>query len=168
MRLRISIIAIAFLFIGNLSAQEEREQHALDLIEKRIEYLMQSYEESELDFTTLFDDLYYLYENPLNLNTATREELISTYLLNGYQTTQLLIYRDKYGEIKSKYELIHISGFDKTTIDLLLAFVKIETPVIKKTFPLKKVLKYGRSEMILRHIRVFPESEAYGLSLIHI
>jgi hypothetical protein len=162
MRLRISIIAIAFLFIGNLSAQEEREQHALDLIEKRIEYLMQSYEESELDFTTLFDDLYYLYENPLNLNTATREELISTYLLNGYQTTQLLIYRDKYGEIKSKYELIHISGFDKTTIDLLLAFVKIETPVIKKTFPLKKVLKYGRSEMILRHIRVFPESEAYG------
>ena len=88
MRLRISIIAIAFLFIGNLSAQEEREQHALDLIEKRIEYLMQSYEESELDFTTLFDDLYYLYENPLNLNTANRK-YISFKRLPNYSIANL-------------------------------------------------------------------------------
>ena len=104
MRLRISILLLLFFLVGNLSAQKEREQQALDLIEKRIEYLMQSYEESYLDFTTLFDDLYFLYENPLNLNVATREELESTYLLNDYQPTQLLLYRDKYGEIKSKYE----------------------------------------------------------------
>jgi len=163
MCLRISLLLLLFFLIGNLSAQQDREQQALDLIEKRIEYLTQAYEESELDFTTLFDDLYFLYENPLNLNVATREELESTYLLNDYQTTQLLLYRDKYGELKSKYELIHIPGFDKTTIDLIMPFVEIVPPKAKQTFPLKKAIKYGRSELIVRHTRVLPNSEGYAL-----
>ncbi|MBD79891.1 MAG: hypothetical protein CL840_13340 [Crocinitomicaceae bacterium] len=162
MTLRISLIGFACLFSIGLSAQREREQQALDLIEKRIEYLMQSFEESDLDFTTLFDDLYFLYENPLNLNAATREELENTYLLNDYQTTQLLLYRDKYGLIQTQYELIHIPGFDKTTIDLLLPFVKVGPVEKKSKFPIKSAFKYGRSELILRHTRIFPESVGYA------
>ena len=75
--------------------QQDRRKDAIDLIEKRIEFLLQSLESTELDLTSMFDDLYYLYENPLNLNEATRTDLEELMLLNDYQINQILLYKDR-------------------------------------------------------------------------
>jgi hypothetical protein len=89
------ILLIAFSLGSFLSfAQKEKlEKESTKIIENRIEYLLQSLEAEEVDLTTLFDQLYFYLENPINLNDATKEELIDLQLLNDFQIQALLYYQ---------------------------------------------------------------------------
>lgn len=160
--LRNSLLAFLLLISIGAFAQKEREQQALDMIETRVEYLMQSIEESDVDFTTLFDNLYYFYQNPLNVNNASREDLESFQLLSDYQIGQLLKYREKYGQLQTQYELIHIPGFDKTTVEMVLPFLDFSPAKEQKKIPIKRAFKYGKHELILRHQVINPESVGYS------
>ncbi|GAA4456404.1 helix-hairpin-helix domain-containing protein [Nibrella saemangeumensis] len=80
----------------------------------------------DVDYALLYDALYQLYTNPLNLNTATRDELASTYLLSEQQITSLLTYRFAYGSLLSMYELQAVPDFDLPTIRRLMYFTTID------------------------------------------
>jgi len=43
----------------------------------------------QVDYTTLFEELYYYYENPLNLNTASYNQLKKLYMLTDFQIQSL-------------------------------------------------------------------------------
>lgn len=78
-----------------------------------------------IDYQAVFDALAQLYTNPLDLNTATRDELASTYLLDERQLTALFAYRAEAGDLLSVLELQAVPGFDIVTIRRLLPFVTV-------------------------------------------
>ncbi|GAA4412451.1 helix-hairpin-helix domain-containing protein [Nibrella viscosa] len=78
------------------------------------------------DYSVLYDALYQLYANPLNLNTATHDELAATYLLTELQINSLLAYRADYGVLLSMYELQVVPDFDMATIQRLMLFTTVD------------------------------------------
>jgi DNA uptake protein ComE-like DNA-binding protein len=158
------ILLIAFSLGSFLSfAQKEKlEKESTKIIENRIEYLLQSLEAEEVDLTTLFDQLYFYLENPINLNDATKEELIDLQLLNDFQIQALLYYQSKNRGFASVYELRTIDGFEPEIIQQILPFINVQPIVSKRKIRPKNVLKYGRHELIVRHVRTLPTSVGYN------
>ena len=143
------------------SQDQKTDKESTKIIEDRIEYLMQSLEAEEVDLTTLFDQLYFYLENPINLNDATKEELIDLQLLNDFQIQALLYYQSKNKGFASVYELRTIDGFDPDIIQQILPFITVVPIESKRKIRPKNVLKYGRDELIVRHIRTLPASIGY-------
>lgn len=76
-----------------------------------------------IDYEAVYDALTQLYANPLDLNTATRDELSATYLFSERQLSDLITYRTDFGDLLSISELQAVPGFDLPTIRRLLPFV---------------------------------------------
>ncbi len=131
-----------------------------DAIDNIIEEIAESSDE-ELDYTQLYEDLYYYAQNPLNLNTATREDLEKIQFLSDFNIEDILEYRRTYGEMKSIYELQLLESFSDEDIRHLLPFVTV-APKQEKTVPnLKNVIKYGRSNLFLRTQFLLQQQKGY-------
>ncbi|MAZ37195.1 MAG: hypothetical protein CL842_07070 [Crocinitomicaceae bacterium] len=161
LRKLILIIACSIGSFMGFSQDQKTDKESTKIIEDRIEYLMQSLEAEEVDLTTLFDQLYFYLENPINLNDATKEELIDLQLLNDFQIQALLYYQSKNKGFASVYELRTIDGFDPDIIQQILPFITVVPIESKRKIRPKNVLKYGRDELIVRHIRTLPASIGY-------
>ena len=102
--------------------------------------------------------------DPLDLNTATREELEQFPFLSDYQVEQLLAYAYLHHGFSGLYELQLVQGMTRETIDLLLPFVCVR-PQAEAPFRLKEKLKsigrYGRHELITRFDFPLYEREGY-------
>ncbi len=141
-----------------LKAQEY--ESALDDI---IEEIAQNYE-IEVDFSVLYDNLALYYAQPLNLNTATLDELQQIHFLNDIQIQNLLKYRDEFGEIYSIYELLQIDGISRNDVQLLNSFVFVGTNEDdgRNIFSAKKALKYGNHEIFARSQWIGEKQAGYG------
>src|SRR5690349_19383872 len=89
------------LFSSGLFAQK-KDVESEDAVEQKIENVTESINQDaasdkEIDYTTLLDNLNIYKEHPLDLNTASREELESLTLLNDLQVQALLDHITKYG-----------------------------------------------------------------------
>jgi len=104
---RISIMTL-FVFISLQSSSQTAKQ--IDLIENIIENIAEENEEN-LDYTNLLEEITQLINNPINLNTAEKDELLRLYFLSQNQIDNLIKYRTTSGEIFSLYELQLIPGF---------------------------------------------------------
>ncbi len=159
----ILLVFILFASIKLLAQKDPKtDKQSTQIIEDRIEYLLQSLDAEEIDLTTLFDELYYYLEHPINLNSATKEELLNLQLLNDFQIQSLLYYQSKNNGFSSLYELRTIDGFDTEIIKQILPFLTVEPIQEKRKIKAKNVIKYGRHELITRHTRVLPNSLAYS------
>lgn len=78
-----------------------------------------------IDYEAVYDALTQLYANPLDLNTATRDELSVTYLLTERQLSSFLTYRADMGALLSVNELQAVPDFNLPTIRRLLPFVTV-------------------------------------------
>ena len=76
-----------------------------------------------------YEELYETYAqwlaNPLNLNTATEEQLQSLLILNSNQLFDFIRYRNENGPLLSLYELQVIPSFNDATIRRLAPFIKV-------------------------------------------
>jgi len=84
----------------------------------------------------LYELLFQLYTNPLDLNTVTTDELSATLILSEAQINSFFDYRQKLGSFLSSYELQAIPGFDLATIRKLLPFVIVrsQTSLFSESF----------------------------------
>lgn len=121
------------------------------LIEEVFEDLSVNNEEEELDFENELQELSERMQEPVNLNTATKEQLEQFPFLKDIQIEHLLAYIYIHGQMQTIYELQLVEDMDKRTIDYLLPFVCV-LPVEKKQVPfrLKNLLKYGKQEILTR------------------
>lgn len=158
---KVLFIVLFSMFFGAV-AQINKEQDKARIIEETVELIIQDAEISDADFTTLFDDLEGYFDNPINVNNATLEELNELRLLNQYQIINLLRYRKSYGNILTYFELINVDGFDEKTIKSILPFVTFEVPDATQKITIKKVINYGKSELIIRNFRTLEPTDAYG------
>ncbi|KPL13274.1 MAG: hypothetical protein AMS26_15130 [Bacteroides sp. SM23_62] len=92
-----------------LHGQEYYSQRAV-IIEDLIEHIARNTVE-DLDYQTLFDNLFQALEKPLNINTASREDLEKLQLLTDFQIASLHRYIGENGPLLTIYELPQVYGF---------------------------------------------------------
>ena len=115
------IICITILLsVHNLCAQE--------VWEELVEQLMDEDENSSFQWDTHFEELSELRENPININTATKEQLERFPFLSDQLVENILYYLYKYGPMLTRNELWMIEDIDRQTIHYLLPFIYFETP----------------------------------------
>ena len=103
--------------------------------------------ESE-SFQQQHDVLSDLADNPLNLNTATREDLEALPFLSSQQVMDICAYLYKYGPMRSLGELMLIESLDQNVLDMLRHFVCVGDPPAQVSPSLANILKYGRNELV--------------------
>lgn len=98
---------------------------------------------------TMYDVLSELSEHPIDLNSATREDLEQLPFLTSGQIEELREYLDRYGPMRSLGELAMIESLDFTRRKLLSCFVTIGVEQPKRFPAFGHIMKYGRSEWLL-------------------
>lgn len=126
---------------GRITAQEEWEYWYYDVSdEERMAYWMDR-----------MDELSELQENPININTATKEQLEQLPFLSDRMVEAILYYVYKYGPLVSKNEMIAVEGMDQVTRALLDRFIYIgkgDTDLNKLRW--KNIRKYNKQELTTR------------------
>ena len=130
-------------------------------IETKIEEIGESTENEEIDYSTLLESLSYYQQNPLNLNSATREELERLILLNDLQISALLNHINKNGKLLRLEELQAIEGFDLATIRNILPYVKISEGLERDLAYFKNMFKYGKHQVMVRYQRVLQDQKGF-------
>ena len=108
-------------------------------------------EDNAYQWENLFEELSDLKENPLNINSATKEQLERFPFLNSQLIENILYYLYKYGAMVSINELMVVEDMDLATFRLLKPFITCQ-PLEEKTHTptLKSILKYGKQELSAR------------------
>ena len=109
-----------------------------------------------------FDLLQELAEHPLDLNTATRDELEQLPFLSAQQVMALLEYRDRIGIIRSMGELRLVASLDWRQLELLPFFVAIRQETATESQPtLSELLRRGRHELTVSGRIPFHDRRGY-------
>lgn len=159
MHIKRTILIITSLLLVTIARGQNYETSS-QVIENIIESIAAGTEE-ELDYSEITADLEYYFENPLNINTATIEELEKLIMLNDFQIKNLIHYIRRYGEIKTVYELKYIEGFSYTTIIQMLPFIAIDGQNTSKKWSVKKGLKYGNHQVFVRTTTLIQDAVGY-------
>ena len=95
------------------------------------------------------EDLEEMAQHPVNLNTATREELERMPFLTASQVEDILFYIYRYGQLKSMSELTLISSIGWYQRQLMSCFFFVADDGSKPAFPsLKNIAQYGKHEVM--------------------
>ncbi|MCO6498968.1 MAG: hypothetical protein J5I47_01145 [Vicingus serpentipes] len=154
--------AVSLLLQAVLLFSQNKEEDKNAVIEKRIEYLTENSEEGDVDYTTLFNQLAYYFNHPLDLNEVHFFELEELGLLTDIQINNFVEHRNKNGKLLAIEELQTIEGFDLTTIRLILPFVSLNNTEDYPSLSFKDLMKYGKQELIMRYQDVLEEKKGYS------
>jgi hypothetical protein len=125
------------------------------------DFLQNTDSEGSFEFNTLFEELEYYAENPLNLNQATEEDLYSLRLLSDIQIIELINYRKQVGDLISLYELQAVPSFDLATIRQILPYVSIKGSLDDYQLPITRMLIEGQNELYIRWTRILEEQRGF-------
>lgn len=117
--------------------------------EKWLDGIMLDGDYSEDTHEELYENLLELQRNGINVNSATREDLLALPFVSEQQVMDILEYIHFHGALKSINELMSIESIDYSTRQLLQEFLYAgEKP--KKGFPsLKNIMTWGKNELSL-------------------
>ena len=165
MNFRINIIAFAVLFLAliqNLKAQEDINT----ILDEIIEEIAASSDDVEYDYTNMFSTLENLYYNPINLNSATKEQLEDLIFLTDFQIYSIINYRKKYGDYLTIYELQFVDDIDILTLKYMLNFVTVAPVTADSSIDKKKInnmFSYGKHTVLTRYQRTLQEKAGYKI-----
>ncbi|MCO6488852.1 MAG: helix-hairpin-helix domain-containing protein [Phaeodactylibacter sp.] len=143
-------------------AQVDSLQQPPDAAQQVIEDFLQNTEsEGAFDFNTIFEELQFYQENPINLNEAGEEELQALNLLSDIQILELLNYRREAGDLLSLYELQAVPSFDLLTIRRILPYVTVDRGIDDYQLSIPRMLAEGQDELYLRWSRILEEQQGY-------
>ena len=118
-------------------------------------------QEEEVDYEALYELLTELYQNPLDINRVTGEELAGTYLLSPPQIQAFLDHRSQSGEFLSLYELQSLLHWDNTTLENILPFLSLETEKSSPKSFLERLRSEENSYLLFRHRRTLELRRGY-------
>jgi hypothetical protein len=141
-----------------LFAQEENNA----LVEQRIETISSFMEEgSDVDYSSLTEDLTYFARHPINLNTADALSLQSLLVLSDTQINALFKHIDCFGKLKSIFELQSVVGMDLPTIRWLQPFVYVNEDDGFSDFSFRRLREEGTHDIMLRSKRTMQEQAGF-------
>lgn len=160
-----NIVLIFTLFIlssAGIFAQEPvKTDKEPDVIDQKLEIISEKLD-AELDYTELLEFLEHYENNPLDLNSATAQELKQLIFLNDAQVNNLLQHLQQNGKLISLYELQAINGFDLQTIQNILPYVKIDSDPKRRHFSLKAIQMEGKHQVFIRYQRILEEQKGFS------
>ncbi len=120
----------------------------------------EEFDEKQLE--ALYTDLSYLAEHPIDLNTATQDDLRKLPFLTDAQVDSILSYRRRYQHFTTIYELKTIEALDWFTCRRIAPFVCVnrhgpERPAIT----LANLLHHGVSEWIVKYSQTVEQKRGY-------
>ena len=154
-------LCVFILILFSLVSFSQTDQPTKQTLEDIIENIASS-TDIEIDYTSFYEDLNYFLNNPLNLNSATKEDLEKFQVLNDFQINSLLDYIKSNGEMLSIYELQFVYGFNQENIDLILPFITVSNVPIDQKVKFKNLIKYGNNQIFIRTQQVLEEQEGYS------
>ncbi len=130
------MVCLSLFFFSEIYGQPDitRDRVAFDQI---IENLFPIQEE-DANYTALYDRLFSLYLEPIDLNKTSAQELHGLYFLSDLQIHNFLEYRKQFGKLYSVFELNAIASFDPETINKITPFVTVVSDQYKN-------LRFGKS-----------------------
>jgi hypothetical protein len=118
-------------------------------------------QEEEVDYEVLYELLTELYQNPLDINRVSGEELAGTYLLSPPQIQAFLDHRSQSGKFLSLYELQSLPHWDSATLDTILPFLTLETEKSSPKSFLERLRSEENSYLLFRHRRTLELRRGY-------
>lgn len=149
----------------NLHAQvdstNKNNEQVEEQVNQNIELISEQMQSEDGDLSNLTDTWLYYKKHPLNLNNASKNNLLDLQLLSEIQITNLIKHIAKNGNLIVIYELQCIDGFDLSTIKKILPFVYVSDYFLSAHFSFKELVKDGRHEIVLRMQRVLEKQAGY-------
>jgi hypothetical protein len=128
-------------------------------LEAIVESILDNLDE-ETDASLIIEDLEAFAERPLNINTATAEELGRLHLLDDIQIGRLLEYRNQFGAVYSIYELNAVDGLHPDVLSKIEPFICFgPSEELKPGF--LQIMKYGRHELLIRSMTTVQKPKGY-------
>ena len=129
------------------SYKEMKRQY---IIEQTIENIAENNEDENIDYTTLFDQLNYYYEHPINLNKREiKFDLEQLILLNQFQINLIINHKKKYGKFLNIYELQSLNSFSSNVIRKILPFVTVNENFDATHLSFREMLGKGKMTCLL-------------------
>lgn len=141
----LTTLMVCWLFPTSTFGQRPSNQTVSRIIEDILDQ-----KDENLDYSNLVTALNRYYENPLSLNTATKDELLSLHILTVPQVNEIIAYREQYDGFTTVYELQTLSSLDDQTIDYLLPFINTDKPEDKIPITLENLGRYGNHDLFIR------------------
>ena len=132
-----------------------------DNIQQKIENVAENLNNEDADYSNLIEQLDYYREHPVNLNSATKEELMELGLLSEIQVNNLLSHIAKNGKLITVYELQSIDGFDMETIKKILPYIFVSDNVSSAHFSLKEMFNKGQNVFTFRYSQILEEQTGF-------
>ena len=153
----IGLILLGFAFHYSIAQNYPQREVNLELLADELF----GFQDQDLNYEELYENMALLLANPLNINKATAEELRFLNILNELQIKNLISYRSNNGALLSIYELQAIPLFDLNTIYKIIPFVRVEEPASAKAF-WKRILDEENNYIILRYGRTLQKKRGFS------
>ncbi|MFP4042575.1 MAG: ComEA family DNA-binding protein, partial [Bacteroidales bacterium] len=138
-------------------------------VENAVQKLLEESETEEglVNPEQMTENLYKLASNPLDINTASEEELSKLYILNSFQVKSLQDYIQTHGKLLTVYELQFVVGFNLTLVKQLMPFITVnhdyDDKRSRKSYSFLKKLEYGKHRFLFRGHRTFQQPAGYRI-----
>jgi hypothetical protein len=120
-------------------------------------------DQSETEDDSYLQQLQQFLKNPVNINTATTDELKELKIISDLQIDNLVRYRRLFGPLISVYELQAVPSWDAATIRKLLPLITTSN-VLTAAEDIRKRLRGGEHSFLLRASQVIEKSKGYDKS----
>ena len=140
-----------------VSGKELRKQF---IIEQSIETIAENSEEdADIDYTTLFDQLSFYYEHPINLNRKNIvDDLQQLRILNDFQINAIKNHIKRNGKLITVFELQSIDLLDQNDIRNILPFITVSKNLDSPNASISEIIKRGRNDIFFRYSRVLEKT----------
>jgi len=142
--------------ICNSYAQTENDRETEAVIESVAENLDENYDYSEFQ-----EHLEQYLKNPLDVNTATREEFV---FLSPVQINNLLRHRIVNGDLAELQELQTIDAFDPETVNKLLPYITLKRKENIKGIRLNDLRRRSDNDLMFTYVQPLQKQQGYLLS----
>ncbi len=115
--------------------------------------------ESDLDLTSIAEDLNQLLTNPLNINSCNLDDLSKLCFLSDFQVQSLWDYIQVNKPILNVFELQLVVGFEKEDVIKLMPFIRFETEPEMES--LKAMLTQGKHELTAKTGAIVETAQGY-------
>jgi hypothetical protein len=159
--MRDSFIITAILIFFNILPLFSQVPDHQQVIEELIEELIVT-DMPAGDLTLIYDDLLFYVRYPIDINTASADDLTKLYFLNELQISNLIEYRGLSGNFATVYELQYIEGFSQDDIRRMLPFISVGEITTLPVLSPSAALKYGRHQYFLRFQQVIQQQRGFA------
>jgi hypothetical protein len=151
-------VLLCWLVLLSLTETAGQEYSAFSS-DRFIEWLSEEMDE-EADLSQWLEELVFLSENPLNINSASLEELLRIPFLDEITAGNILEYRRRAGLFQTKSELTSVAGIGRELAEKVSAFTVVSVPE-KSNYMKYSGRDYARQQILLKGWQSFPKPAGY-------